>query len=84
MAQPVSAILNWPSLPPRSVQDIFSAIALSTEIPQDNIYSFTRPAKRRENIINSFLLKLIITQFIFQYLATILVLFFAPLLFGIE
>ncbi|CAD8194355.1 unnamed protein product [Paramecium octaurelia] len=70
----------WLSL----VQDIFSAIALSTEIPQDDILNRTKPAKRGENIIDKFLLQMTCTQAVFQYLATLIVLFLTPLIFGIE
>ncbi|CAD8112179.1 unnamed protein product [Paramecium sonneborni] len=70
----------WLSL----VQDIFSAVALSTEIPQDDILNRTKPAKRGENIIDKFLLQMTCTQALFQYLATLIVLFLTPFIFGIE
>ncbi|CAD8122769.1 unnamed protein product [Paramecium sonneborni] len=70
----------WLSL----VQDIFSAVALSTEVPQDDILKRTKPAKRGENIIDKFLLQMTCTQAVFQYLATLFVLFLTPTIFGIE
>ncbi|CAD8113213.1 unnamed protein product [Paramecium primaurelia] len=70
----------WLSL----VQDIFSAVALSTEVPQDDILKRTKPAKRGENIIDKFLLQMTCTQAVFQYLATLIVLFLTPTIFGIE
>ncbi|CAK66378.1 unnamed protein product (macronuclear) [Paramecium tetraurelia] len=70
----------WLSL----VQDIFSAVALSTEVPQDDILKRTKPAKRGENIIDKFLLQMTCTQAAFQYLATLIVLFLTPSIFGIE
>ncbi|KAM3130810.1 hypothetical protein pb186bvf_017105 [Paramecium bursaria] len=70
----------WLSL----IQDIFSAIALSTERPKDDILLKNAPIKRGQNLIDKFLLKLIGFQASFQFFATIFVLFTTPTLFGVE
>lgn len=66
------------------MQDIFSAIALSTEVPQKNMLGLTWPAKRQENLITTYILKLVFVQFVYQFIATVFVLFFSPMIFGIE
>lgn len=66
------------------VQDIFSAIAISTEIPQKTILAITRPFRQTESLIDSYLIKLIASQFLYQGFVTVLMLFITPFVFGVE